>query len=111
MSHCPGTRLEDWLTDWFRIVVDGNSEYGDSIRNLYANQLILNKEQFDVLVKLFEPAREHIELWCERYNEEENGSWRDYCSVFDIPDDITAKAEQYLKQLRESGVELTRGLL
>lgn len=111
MSSCPGVTLEDWLTDWFGIVVNGNQEYGDSIRQLYTNQLVLSTKQFKLLTDLFAPVREHVELWCRRYNEEENGSWRDYCSVFEIPEDISKQAEQYLQRLLElKEITLTKGI-
>jgi hypothetical protein len=101
MSHCPGPDLEDWITDWWRLV-DVDGQHGTSIRRLYAGQLILTKEQFQGLVEIYKPVREQIEERLSEYSEEENGSWRDYAGyAFDfIPKDVTDKAEEYLRPLR-----------
>lgn len=101
MSHCPGLKLEDWITDWWRLV-DADGEHGTSIRRMYVGQLILSKEQFQALVAIYEPAREMIEYVLQDYNEEENGSWRDFCGyAFDgIPKEIEDRAEGYVKDLR-----------
>lgn len=110
MSHCPGSRLEDWVTDWYR-VVDADGKHGTGIRRFYEGQLILSKEQFDQLLKIHEPIRERIEHYLQEYSEEENGSWRDYCSVFSdvLTDDIRKAAESLLKTLEQS-VQKTPGI-
>lgn len=96
MSHCPGTSLEDWITDWYRVVDD---EHGTLIRRFYEGQYILNKEQFAELVKILEPLRDHVENLLWRYSEEEDGSYRDYCGNFNIPDEINDAAWSYIKSL------------
>lgn len=100
MSHCPGSRLEDWITDWYRLV-DEAGEHGTGIRRLYKGQLILSKEQFAEFVRIYEPYREKIEDRLSEYSEEENGSWRDYCGyAFDfIPEEVFEKAQQYRQSL------------
>ena len=110
MSHCPGYRLEDWLTDWCG-VVDADGEHGTQVRRAYAGQLILSKEQFGRLIAIFEPYRVLVEEKLWSYSEEENGSWRDYCGyAFDaIPKEEHAKADAYLREL-EGIVEKTKGL-
>lgn len=60
MSHWPGPRLEHFLTDWWRLVHDGDMDE-DSIRRCYAGQQILTAEQFAHLVALYEPCRDEIE--------------------------------------------------
>lgn len=110
MSHCPGHRLEDFLTDWYG-VVDDKGECGTSIRRLYTGQLILNEEQFKKLVEIYEPAREAIENCIDLYDEE-NRSWRDYrnSAVADcIPDDIDKASCKYLESIRGQ-CELTKGI-
>lgn len=110
MSHCPGPYLEDWLTDWWRLV-DADGQHGTGIRRLYTGQLILTKDQFQELVEIYKPFREEIEARLADYSEEENGSWRDYCGyAFDfIPEDVSKNAEEYLRALRGKVPE-TEGL-
>jgi hypothetical protein len=111
VSHCPGHRLEDFLTDWCR-VVDDKGDNGTSIRHFYANQLILSEEQFKKLVEIYEPAREALENCIDMYNEEENGSWRDYrnFTVADcIPDNIEKAGCEYLESIRQQ-CKTTKGL-
>jgi len=111
MSHCPGSFLEDWLTDWYRLVVQ-DLDVGSGIRWMYTGQLILTKEQFAELVAIHAPAREMIENKLSEYSEEENGSWRDYCGyAFDsVPKEILDKADAFIAAIRES-VPKTKGLL
>lgn len=108
MSHCPGLDLEDWLTDWYRIVNDDGA-HGTSIRHFYKGQLIFNEEQFAKLVEIHEPIREHVEELLLNYDEEENGSWRDYCGRFDVPDEIANEAGQYIDSIKDT-VEKTKGI-
>jgi len=108
MSHCPGFTLEDWLTDWYRLV-DEDGLHGTGIRRIYADQLILNKEQFKKLVEIHEPYRERVEYLLEEYDEEINGSWRDYCGCFEIPKDIEKQADAYIDELRKL-VPKTKGI-
>jgi hypothetical protein len=107
VSHCPGPRLEDWITDYWHIV-DADGEYGTGIRRWYTGQLIFSKEQFAALVAIYEPAREHVERLIGEFDEEEQ-SWRAYCDVFAIPQDIKDKARQYVESLRDK-VPKTPGL-
>lgn len=107
MSHCPGYTLEDWITDWYRIV-DDVGQHGTGIRRFYSGQLILNSEQFKKLVEIHEPIREYIENLLYNFDEEEQ-SWRDYCSVFTIPEPIGIAAEQYINSIMDI-VEKTKGL-
>lgn len=111
MSHCPGLRLEDWITDWHRLV-DADGEHGTAIRRFYQGQLILSKEQFAELVRIYEPLREEIERRLEEYSEEDCGSWRDWAYyAFDpIVNDLSKKAEEYLKSLRGK-VDETPGIM
>lgn len=110
MSHCPGPYLEDWITDWWRLV-DAEGLHGSEIRRLYKGQLVLTKEQFEGLVEIYKPFREQIEARLSDFSEEENGSWRDYCGyAFDfISEDISQKAEEYVKSL-QGKVPETEGL-
>lgn len=108
MSHCPGLALEDWITDWYRLV-DSDGEHGTGIRRMYTGQLILNREQFKRLVEIHEPIRGHVEERLLDYSEEECGSWRDYCDCFSVPKEMAAQAEEYLKSLR-GNVPETPGL-
>jgi hypothetical protein len=109
MSHCPGLRLEDWITDWWRLV-DVDGEYGTAIRRMYVGQLILSKEQFQGLLAIYEPARELVERVLQGYSEEENGSWRDFCGyAFDgIPKEIEDRAQEYVNTFQPQ-VEKTPG--
>lgn len=110
MSHCPGDRLEDWITDWWRLV-DADGAYGSDIRRWYTGQWIFSKEQFQGLVAIYEPIRGEIEWRLQDYSEEENGSWRDYAGyAFDcIPKEIEEKAQAYVDSLKDK-VEKTPGL-
>lgn len=110
MSHCPGSSLEDWITDWHRLV-DADKKHGSGWRWLYTGQLILTAEQFAELVKIYEPFRAGVEERLQEYNEEENGSWRDYAGyAFDfIPEPVMETASVYLKSI-ESIVPKTQGL-
>jgi hypothetical protein len=111
MSHCPGHTLEDFLTDWHSIV-DDKGEHGTSIRRIYTGQLILSEEQFKKLVEIYEPTRETIENCISMYNEEENGSWRDYRNfvIADrIPDAIEKVGCEYLESIK-SQCKMTKGL-
>ena len=103
MSHCPGPALEDWLTDRWRLVVK-DSEHGSGIRWAYTDQMILNKEQFAGLVSIYEPTRELVEDRLLQYlgkDEDEQGSWRDFCGyAFDgIPQEIQAEAKVYIEAI------------
>lgn len=114
MSHCPGPTLEDWLTDWWSLVVQ-ESEHGSGIRWAYANQLVLTKEQFAGLVAIYEAARELIQEQLRNYldqPEDEQGSWRDYSGyAFDgIPKEIEETGNVYIRYLADK-VERTKGLL
>lgn len=109
MSHCPGLKLEDWITDQWRLV-DAGGEHGTAIRRMYVGQLILSKEQFQGLVAIYEPSRASIEYILSEYSEEENGSWRDFCGyAFDgVPKDIEELAQKYVDELQNK-VEKTPG--
>ena len=106
MSHWPGSRLEDFVSDQWRVVVsDGSS---DSWRYNYSGQKILSPEQFKNLVALFEPIRDYVERRLDDYSEEESGSWRDYADfAFDIPKEISEQADKMLASLN---VPETKGL-
>lgn len=110
MSHCPGSKLEDWITDWHRLV-DADNQHGSGIRWLYKGTLVLTAAQFAELVRIYEPHRAEIEHQLEEYSEEENGSWRDYCGyAFDfIPEAVGDEACRYVNALRAS-VPKTPGL-
>jgi len=76
VSHWPGPTLENYLTDVLRLAVPGHST---AIRaTLYASQRILEPSQFAEVVRLAEPYRDDIERLLLDYDEEDNGSWRDY---------------------------------
>lgn len=107
MSHCPGSSLEDWITDWYRLV-DEKGEYGTGIRRLYKDQLVLNDEQFKKLVEIHESIREHIENLLVDFDEE-TMSWRDYCGCFHIPIHIEKAAEEYINSIRNT-VNITKGI-
>jgi len=103
MSHCPGSTLEDWLTDAYHLV-DAEGLHGSGIRRVYKGQLILTAEQFAGLVAIMEPVRDEIEFRLDEYTEEEYGSWRDYGIVFDWvfedrEDGLEEAAKAYLKGL------------
>lgn len=111
MSHCPGTTLEDFVTDWFR-VVDAAGEHGDGIRRLYEGQMVLGVVDFALLVAAMEPCREVVERLLSDFDEEEHGSWRDYCwQVIDdsLDKDAVAAAEAILEELKGK-VPVTKGL-
>jgi len=111
MSHCPGYKLEDFLIDYYG-VVDKAGEYGDGYHRICKGRLILSKEQFFKLVDFFESSREVIEDLLLDYNEEENGSWRDYRNftiVNYISEENNKSAQIYLKSI-ENIVEKTKGL-
>jgi hypothetical protein len=99
MSHWPGPKLEDWITDWHR-VIDADGEHGTTIRRCYAGQRILDKQQLAELVKMYEPLRERIEELLDDYVEEEHGSWRDYCNEFDFVEDVSKLAHDYIASLQ-----------
>ncbi len=110
MSHCPGVSLEDWITDWYR-VVDKGGEHGSGVRRLlYAGQLILTAEQFKGLVEIHEPIREHVESLMGSYSDEEHGSWRNYCDNFVVPDELSTRASDYLYFLG-ADIPKTTGIL
>ena len=44
------------------------------------------------------------------YDEEDHGSWRDYCGSFNVPDEMSEMADDYIKGLR-GVVPETPGLL
>ena len=96
MSHCPGTTLEDWLTDWYGLVVPG-LDVGSGIRALYVGQRILTAEQFSRLVAIHESIREYVEDRSMDYNEEDHGSWRTYRDGFNVPDGISEAADRFLE--------------
>ena len=109
MSHCPGVTLEDWITDWYRLVDDAG-DHGSGIRRCYKGQLILTADQFKTLVDIHEDIREHVERVMGDYDEEDHGSWRDYCGSFNVPDEMSEMADDYIKGLR-GVVPETPGLL
>lgn len=103
MSHCPGSTLEDWITDWHRLV-DADKKHGSGWRWIYTGTLILTADQFAELVRIYGPHRAEIERRLQEYSEEEYGSWRDYAGyAFDfIPGPVCDEADRYVGSIRDS---------
>jgi hypothetical protein len=90
MSSCPGSTLEDFLMWDFDLIVDGNGGANPSLQiaeavGVQTRRRRLTAEQFAPIVTLFEPHREQVEYKLGSYDEDENGSWRDYAGyAFDF---------------------------
>ena len=115
MSSCPGYSLEEYLSWCYDIVVEDLGETNTSLGIAEAlgtathRRPRMTAQQFAPIVTMFEPYRDEVERLLLNYEEEENGSWRDYAGlVFDfIPDEMDTKVSAYLATLKENKVENT----
>lgn len=101
MSHKPGPSLEDWITDWHNLF-GKNLDYGTDIRRYwYSGVLVVEDEEFQHIVSMYEPIREHIEQVLYDYDEDNGISYRDYCGQYVIPKEIEQAVDSYIKSLRD----------
>lgn len=85
MSSIPGRSLEDYIAWNYNIVVIGEDENNVSLGlaeaiGTFKPRSRLTKGQFKVILDHFETKRDEIEEGLLDFDEEDHGSWRDYCS-------------------------------
>lgn len=109
MSSCPGATLERYLEWLWDLIVDGDTGANPSLQiaelmGVDTRRIRITAEQFAPILALYEPYRELIEDKLMDYNEEDNGSWRDYaCYAFDsVPESIDDQAEVLRKALTDA---------
>lgn len=105
MSSIPGYTLESFLAWYYGLVVE---DLGESNLSLGLAEMllgvkarpVLSKERFTMLVCLYEPHREVMEM-CLSDFDEETQSWRSYAEVvdMDVPEETHEKAVELLKVL------------
>ena len=112
MSTCPGSTLEEWLMDNWSVVIETNDNkeldvnWGVRLAEQLGNikpRPRYTQAEFDGLVAIYEPHREHIESLLENYDDDY--SWRDYNGLMDwCPNSIHDIAEAYVKTIIASKV-------
>lgn len=103
MSSLPGLTLESFVMWQWDLIVDGDgsANFSLSMAELLGNKtrrISINKDQFKLILDLYEEYREDVEYKLWDFDEEEN-SWRDYAGYnFDfIPNEVSDKAEIIVK--------------
>ncbi len=108
MSNCPGATLEAFLMWIYDLIVDGDGSANPSLQIAEAigtatnHRKQMTAEQFAPIVSLFEPYREKTEWTLVDYNEEDNGSWRDFAGyAFDfIPRQLYEQGSMLISRCR-----------
>jgi len=87
MSHQAGIQLEDFISEIF-FILDESGKYGSSwVRSCiksdlsnkpYSHYTVINDNDFLTIINIFELYRNDIEEYLLIYDEEEDGSWRDF---------------------------------
>jgi len=106
VSSLPGYKLEDYVAWNWNLRVDGEAENNMSLGLAELLGSIkprpgITKEQFAPILAIYEPFREDVERRLEDFDEDTQ-SWRDYAQYVcpDISDELEAKAEALVKELR-----------
>lgn len=107
MSSCPGKELEDYLMWCYDLVVENHEDANPSLQMAEAlgkssRRTRLTQAEFQPIVALAEPEREHVEYHLRWFNEETQ-SWRDYASSVDwLPKQIEDAIEVLVAAYRKA---------